>query len=82
MLLGCYLCMAGAGDYAFDDNEHMHLSIAGGATFADVTRYSLYEVHPPLFYWLLHPWLMLSGDPFTIRLFPLAFGLALIRYGI
>jgi 4-amino-4-deoxy-L-arabinose transferase-like glycosyltransferase len=38
-------------------------------TFGDVVRIASWEVHPPLFYLLLKPWLALGRDVFVVRCF-------------
>lgn len=78
MIGGGYLRAHGNGTFTFGNDEFMHLNIAKGATLANVVRYSQFETHPPLFYILLHYWMMFSQDPVFIRCFPLLFGLALI----
>ena len=78
MAVAAYLRVHGANDYHFNNDEMMHLGIARGRSLGDVLHLSLFEVHLPLFYVLLHYWLMLSDDPAVMRGFSLLFGLATI----
>jgi hypothetical protein len=47
-----------------------HASLAWG----DVVRVASWEVHPPLFYLLLKPWLALGADVFVVRFLPVLVG--------
>jgi hypothetical protein len=69
-----YIRIHGADQYHFNNDEAMHFNVAGGRTLGEVLRFSLYEVHPPLLYLLLHGWMAISADPAFVRGFSLLFG--------
>lgn len=64
--------------YTYSNDEFLVLSIAKGRSFAEVMHYALYDLHPPLFYILLHYWMLISTAPPFVRCLPLFFGIALI----
>jgi len=82
--IGVYVRVQGTYDYTYGLDEATHIHIASGRSLAEVLRYAVYEAHPPLFYILLHYWMMVSVDPLFVRGLPLLLGMALIPvyYGI
>ncbi len=50
--------------------------------FLQTTLWTAGDVHPPLYFWLLWPWIRLTGDtPFAMRFLTLAFGMLTVAAG-
>ena len=47
-------------------------------SWAEVVQIAAWEVHPPLFYLLLKPWLMLGRNVYVLRLFPVLLSLLVV----
>jgi uncharacterized membrane protein len=78
LVVGMYIRVHGATERQFNIDEHWHIGIASGDSLADVLRYSRVEVHPPLFYILLHYWMQISDTPAFMRGFSLLLSILLI----
>jgi hypothetical protein len=78
MGVSVYIRVHGADGYHFSNDEAMVFNVANGRTLKEVVHLSLYEVHPPLFYMLLHYWMAISTDPAFVRGFSLLFGILTI----
>ncbi len=78
IVAGAYIRIEVPLHYPYGNDEAMHIGMASGSSLSDVLRYSLYEVHPPLFYILLHYWMKISAAPEFVRCLSLVFGMALI----
>ena len=77
-LLAIYIRINGANYYHYSEDEAMIFGIANTKSIWQVVQFSLFETHPPLFYIILHYWLMISQDIWFARCLPLIFGIALI----
>ena len=65
-----------AGDYTVDDSFSIHFASMKPAQMFSFLKF---EVHPPLYYLLLHFWLMVLGDnPMITRLLSVIFSVAAV----
>ena len=53
----------------------------GSLSWPEIPRVAALEVHPPLFYLLLKPWLWLGKDSFSVRFFAVIGGVLLVPLG-
>ncbi|MFH0791961.1 MAG: glycosyltransferase family 39 protein [bacterium] len=66
------VAIANAGDYWFDERATL---IITDNPIGEVWRYALLDVHPPLYYLLIHLWGSVFGfSAFVVRLFSVIFG--------
>lgn len=49
--------------------------------FFDIAKYTAYDVHPPLYYWLLKIWSFIGKDEITLRLMSVFFGVIALTFG-
>jgi len=76
--LGAYLRVPLDTSYLYNMDEATIVNVASCGSLSEVLHCSLFELNPPLFYILLHYWMMLSRDPNFVRCLPLLLGLLLI----
>ena len=75
MLLGFGLRVVALGDKSVWWDEGL-ASWAARQPLADISLWTANDVHPPLYFWLLHFWRLLSGDSeFGLRLLSAIIGL-------
>jgi mannosyltransferase len=78
MLVGLGLRLLRLGDKSVWWDEGL-AAWAARQSLADIARWTAADVHPPLYFWLLHYWRLLSGDSeFGLRLLSVMFGLLTI----
>jgi mannosyltransferase len=78
MLLGFGLRLYRLGDQDIWWDEG-HAIWAARQSLAQATDITARDVHPPLYLWLLHGWLRLTGDSeFAVRYLSLMAGLAIV----
>ena len=78
MLLGFWLRLLRLGDKSVWWDEGL-AAWAARQSLADIARWTAADVHPPLYFWLLHYWRLISGDSeFGLRLLSVMFGLLTI----
>ena len=78
MLLGFGLRVIALGDKSVWWDEGLAIW-AARQSLADISLWTANDVHPPLYFWLLHFWRLLSGDTeFGLRLLSAFIGLATI----
>jgi 4-amino-4-deoxy-L-arabinose transferase-like glycosyltransferase len=75
MLLGFGLRVIALGDKSVWWDEGLAIWVAR-QSLADISLWTANDVHPPLYFWLLHFWRLLSGDSeFGLRLLSAIIGL-------
>ena len=78
LLLACALRFYRLDAQSLWNDEGTSIAVAG-RDLATITRDAAHDIHPPLYYWLLHGWLRLTGDTeFAARSFSALLGLLLV----
>lgn len=78
VLLGIGIRVCGLGQFYFSPDDLLHLEIASGDSLREVWHNAAEQMHPPLFYSLIHFLELVTLNAEFYRYVPLAPGIALI----
>ena len=77
-IIAIYIRINGANYYHYSEDEMMIYGIADARSLWQLIKFDFFEPHPPLFYILLHYWLMISQEIWFARSLLLIFATLLI----